>query len=84
MTYPSDYRRIAKPETFVFEASTKDGEVIEVRKVPHRVALTPGEVYQSKTEDGTFLLFWAEDIGVAVQRAMHIAQASRADQEANS
>lgn len=72
--YPVEYRQSAAPPTFVFEALVLGGEVIEVRKCLSKVALAPGEVYQSKVQDRDFFLFWAEDIGIAAQRATHLAK----------
>lgn len=80
------YREQAQaPPKEVFEAQAINGEVIEVRKCLSRVVVAPGEVYRSTVQNGErdFLLFWADDIKAAVERAIEIV-GKRADQEANS
>lgn len=75
--YPGHYRKApVQPEVYAFEAVAEGGEVIEVRRCLSAVALEPGHVYRGKLpgSGNDFFLFWAEDIGIAAQRALALAR----------
>jgi len=55
-------------------ALVEGGEVIEVQRCTGAVSLVPGFIYHSTESGRDFFLFWAEDIGIAAQRALAFAR----------